>query len=121
MYSPQPDVLTISDEYGIILNYSCLGFAVISFWLAFVITHYGRWWFKIIWAIIGLAIIIACNIARVCLVLLSGLKHWSLPFGLDHYTWFNIVTYIAILILAIFYNAIVTKKKFIITIHYKKR
>ncbi|RTL56942.1 MAG: exosortase/archaeosortase family protein [Sphingobacteriales bacterium] len=111
MFSPQPDVLTISGEYGIILNYSCLGFAIISFWMAFVITHHGSWWFKIIWAIIGLAIIIVCNIARVCLVLLSGLEHWSLPFRLDHHTWYNIITYAAIIVLAFFYNYFVTKKR----------
>ncbi|MBY0348378.1 MAG: hypothetical protein K2W79_08970 [Hydrotalea flava] len=56
-----------------------------------------------------MAIIIACNIARVCLVLLSGLEHWSLPFGLEHHTWFNIVTYAAIIVLAVFYNYLVTK------------
>jgi exosortase/archaeosortase family protein len=107
MYSPQSDILTISGEYGIILNYSCLGFAVISFWLAFVITHHGKWWHKLFWIIIGIAIIVICNIARVCLVLLSGLEHWQLPFGLDHHTWFNIVTYLAILLLALGYNKIV--------------
>lgn len=110
IYSPQPDILTISGEYGIILNYSCLGFAVMSFWLAFVITHHGKWWFKAVWAVLGIAIIIACNIARVCLVLISGLEKWQLPFGLDHHTWFNIVTYLAILLLALLYNNMVNRK-----------
>jgi exosortase/archaeosortase family protein len=81
-----------------------------SFWLAFVITHHGKWWFKAVWAVICIAIIIACNIARVCLVLISGLEKWQLPFGLDHHTWFNIVTYLAILLLALLYNNIVNRK-----------
>jgi exosortase/archaeosortase family protein len=41
----------------------------------------------------GTLVLWVINVLRISLVMLSNTNHWSLPFGWDHHTWFNIVAY----------------------------
>lgn len=97
-------VLRLINGGGIRIVYSCLGFAVMSFWIAYITATAAKFKKKIKWLIVGLIIIWIINVLRITLVLLSGLKGWKFPFGWSHHTWFNIVAYCAIFALMYFFE-----------------
>lgn len=84
---------------GVIIAYDCVGYGVMSFWLAFVIASEGSWKRKLAWCLGGLLLIWVINVFRIGLYLVALNRHWLMPLGLDHHTWFNIFAYIAIFIL----------------------
>ena len=75
------------------LVYSCLGYGIISFWLAFVFANRGSFTKKMVWMLIGFAVIWLINVTRIAMLLLAINKNWHFPLGLDHHTWFNIAAY----------------------------
>jgi exosortase/archaeosortase family protein len=89
---------------GVSVVYSCLGFGVMSFWVAFVVANNGSALKKIIWVTAGLFSLWCINVIRISMVLLAANKHWKFPLGLDHHTWFNIVAYLFIFIMMYFYD-----------------
>ncbi len=99
-------VLRIVNGHGIRMVYGCLGYGVMSFWIAFVLASSVRVVKKTIWLIAGLLVIWIVNISRLSLVLVAVNKNWSFPFGWDHHTWFNIVAYIAIFIMMYFFDRV---------------
>jgi exosortase/archaeosortase family protein len=107
--------LRIKNANAIRMVYTCIGYGVMSFWIAFVISNKVIFKKKIIWIFAGLLMIWATNTIRIFLVLIADNKHWSFPFGLDHHTWFNIVAYIFIFILIYLFDRSTSKldKKFI--------
>ena len=92
------------------LVYSCIGYGVTSFWLAFVFANKGTWKKKLVWMTGGTLIIWIINVIRISLVLLSNAEHWQFPFGWDNHTWFNIVAYLAIFIMIYFFDRASKKK-----------
>ncbi len=78
---------------GIRMVYSCLGYGVISFWIAFVFANKGSWKKKAGWMLAGAGALCAINIIRIGLLLVAINKGWPIPLGWDHHTWFNIVAY----------------------------
>lgn len=78
---------------GVRIVYACLGFAVMSFWVAFILASYTNLKKKLAWLVAGLLALWVINVARISLVLLAANKGWHFPFGLDHHTWFNIIAY----------------------------
>lgn len=93
-YQSSPtQLLIVGGGGGVNLVYSCLGFGVTSFWLAFVFANTGIWKKKLLWMIGGTAVLYIINVVRISLVLLANGKHWNFPFGLDNHTWFNVVAY----------------------------
>jgi exosortase/archaeosortase family protein len=101
-----------SDEYvlravggrGVRIVYACLGFGVMSFWFAYVVSNIAALQKKIIWIVLGLFFLWIINVVRISLVLLAGNKGWHFPFGWDHHTWFNIVAYMAIFAMIYFFE-----------------
>ncbi|RYZ62417.1 MAG: exosortase/archaeosortase family protein [Chitinophagaceae bacterium] len=77
--------------------YSCLGYGVLSFWIAFVFANRASWQKKAGWMVGGCLLLCAINIVRIALLLLAINRGWSIPFGWDHHTWFNIVAYAMII------------------------
>ena len=75
------------------LVYACLGYGVTSFWLAFVFANRGSWKRKLAWMAGGALVLWIINVIRISLVLLANSKHWAIPLGWDHHTWFNIAAY----------------------------
>jgi exosortase/archaeosortase family protein len=73
--------------------YSCLGYGVLSFWIAFVFANGGGWKTKAAWIAVGCLGLIGINICRIALILLATRNGWKIPFGWDHHTWFNIAAY----------------------------
>ena len=87
----------------IYVNYDCLGFGVMSFFTAFVLTYPGILKPKLYFWGIGLIVIQLINLAR--FVILSLYWHRSTSVYLsDHHTIFNIVVYILLAISLYFYT-----------------
>jgi exosortase/archaeosortase family protein len=89
---------------GVRIVYACLGFGVMSFWVAYIVANIASIQKKTIWVCGGLLFLWLINVIRISLVLLAGNKGWHFPFGWDHHTWFNIVAYIAIFAMIYFFE-----------------
>lgn len=64
----QGDFLQIVGAKGVCYDYSCLGIRHISIFLTFILFHYGRFWQKLIFIIIGSVIISLVNSFRVMII-----------------------------------------------------
>ena len=102
-------VLRIPNANGIRLVYSCLGFGVMSFWIAYIFATAAKKVKKICWLFSGLLLIWIINVLRISMVLIAGNKGWRFPFGLDHHTWFNIIAYLAIFMMMFFFEKNIKK------------
>jgi exosortase/archaeosortase family protein len=88
--------LRMQNGFGVHLVYSCIGFGVMSFWIAFIFANQVRWQKKVKWIIMGLLSIFFINVLRICLLLVAVNKNWSNDFNLDNHTLFNIAAYVFI-------------------------
>ena len=102
-------ILRIPNANGIKIVYSCLGFGVMSFWVAYIIATVAPRRKKILWFFIGLLIIWFINVIRLSMVLLAGNKGWRFPFGWDHHSWFNIIAYLFIFTMMYFFEKNIKK------------
>lgn len=96
--------LRIDGGGGVNIVYSCLGYGITSFWLAFVFANSCSWKIKILWMLSGATLLYIINVFRISLVALASHEHWSYPLGWDHHTWFNIVAYGAIFCMIYFFD-----------------
>ena len=97
---------------GVKLVYGCIGYGIMSFWIAFITASSKQWIKKLKWITGGLLLIWLINISRISLLLVATNDNWKMPLGWDHHTWFNLVAYIAILIMMYFFDrSSETKKK----------
>lgn len=87
------DVIILQGGEGVRMSYSCLGYGVLSFWIAFVWANRCSMQRKLRWVLGGCFLLWAINILRVSLLVLAVNKNWSIPFGWDHHTCFNLVAY----------------------------
>lgn len=97
-------VLRATGGRGIRIVYSCLGFGVMSFWIAYMAATPGRLKSRLLWLGGGLILMWFINVLRLSLVLEGANKGWEFPLGWDHHTWFNIVSYFFIFLLIYFYH-----------------
>lgn len=102
-------LLRINGGRGVIIAYSCVGYGVYSFWIAFIIANKGKIVRKLKWIFFGVLGLWFINVIRITLFLLAINRGWPMPLGLDHHTWFNIFAYILIFILIFWYDR--SKKK----------
>lgn len=98
-YTAPDFVVRIVNGTGVKIAYDCVGYGVMSFWIAFVSASEGAGRRKVIWAIAGIIILFVINVIRIALLLVAYNRHWGMPLGLDHHTWFTIVAYLAIFIM----------------------
>ncbi len=111
----QYNALRIGYSRGIVVNPSCLGWGVMSFWAAFVYANVGPWKHKVKWIITGLTSIILLNIFRIALIALANHLKWDVITHLDHHQTFNIASYGCVFILMYWYITIQKKyERFII-------
>lgn len=96
--------LRIGNSRGVVVNPSCLGWAVMSFWVAFVYANTGTVKHKLKWMLVGCITIICLNISRIVLIVLANHHNWDLITNLDHHQTFNIVSYFCVFILMYFYT-----------------
>lgn len=78
---------------GVKVVYSCLGYGIISFWIAFIFANKTSLKKMLKWMTGGVLVICLLNVLRICLMLISVNKHWQSLFNFDNHTWFNIVLY----------------------------
>ncbi|CAN5339704.1 hypothetical protein BH11BAC5_BH11BAC5_30300 [soil metagenome] len=99
-----PNLLRIRDGKGVRLAYDCLGYGVMSFWIAFVFANSSGLKTKLIWMLAGIAALWLINVIRITAFLIAHNHNWPMPLGLDHHTWFNIASYLLIFCLIYFYD-----------------
>jgi exosortase/archaeosortase family protein len=97
-------VVRIVDGTGVTIAMDCVGYGVMSFWAAYVIASGGAIKRMLVWTFAGMFLLWFINVIRISLLLVAYNKHWSMPFGIDHHTWFNIVAYIAIFAMMYFFE-----------------
>ena len=81
---------------GVQVVYSCLGYGLLSFWIAFIIANKMAFRSMLKMMMGGVLVIFLLNVFRISLMLISVNKHWPSLLNLDNHTWFNIVAYGAI-------------------------
>jgi exosortase/archaeosortase family protein len=89
---------------GVRMAYDCIGYGLLSFWIAFVFANTGSWKKKSGWIVGGCLALIAINIVRISLLLIATNKGWPIPLGWDHHTWFNIAAYLLIFVMIFFFD-----------------
>ncbi len=104
-------ILRIANGRGVIISQGCVGYGVMSFWCAFILSSQHNFTRKTIWCISGLLIIWMINVIRIGLFLIAINKGWKMPLGIDHHTWFNIFAYTAIFLMIFFYEKSITKNE----------
>ena len=86
------------------LVYSCVGYGVMSFWIAFILANQVKWQKKIKWIITGVALIFIINVARISLLLVAVNEKWQIFFNMDNHVLFNIAAYILIFTMIYFFD-----------------
>jgi exosortase/archaeosortase family protein len=89
--------ISFSQGRGIHLVYSCLGYGLLSCWIAFVFANNGKLLVKLKWLLIGCFIIWLLNIFRISYLLFALNLHWPLFLTAGHHLIFNIIVYIFII------------------------
>lgn len=97
--------MSLVNGSGVVLGFSCIGFSIMSFYVAFVLAFPARLKNKLIYGIGGLLMIIALNIIRIggLAVVYSKLNYQEIR-DIDHHMVFNVIVYLFIFILFIFYT-----------------
>lgn len=103
-YLAGPYNLRVVNGRGIRMVYECIGYGVMSFWIAFVVASAGSFKKKAGWIIFGLFFIWVLNVIRLSLLLVATDKGWPMPLGWDHHTWFTIFSYLFIFIFILLFN-----------------
>lgn len=90
------DVFTLKapNHHGVYVGPPCLGYGMISFWLAFVIAHDDLKGRKIMYSIAGVLLLWLLNCLRVAMLVYAVQKHWNVNRWMDHHTMFNTAVYL---------------------------
>lgn len=98
VYRQNDHIIRIKGGAGVQMVYSCLGYGVMSFWIAFVLaTEKIEKVVKFKWLLGGLMIIIVSNIARVVILLIAINKKWTKPVNIEHHTFYNYIVYLIVI------------------------
>ena len=96
--------LRVVNGRGIRMVYECIGYGVMSVWVALVVATPAKFKKKMFWLLLGLFLICLLNITRLSFLLVATNKGWPMPLGLDHHTWFTIFSYLFIFIFMFLFN-----------------
>lgn len=86
---------------GANITWGCIGFGVISCWIAFVVAHKARKNFKMKWLIAGILFVFVLNVFRLMLIPVAIHNNWHFISSLNVHTSFNIACYILLIIISI--------------------
>ena len=95
-YQVNPFIVRIKDGVGVRIAHGCVGYGVYSFWLAYVLANSWKIKMKMKFIFVGLFLLWLINVLRISLLLVTMQNNKPMPLGLNHHTWFNIVSYVAI-------------------------
>ncbi len=97
-------LVRVTGKRGVIIAMSCVGYGVYSFWIAYVVANTMALKKKLLWMVGGVLALWAINVIRISMFLIAINNNSTMPFGIDHHTWFNIVAYGFIFIMIYFFN-----------------
>jgi exosortase/archaeosortase family protein len=106
-------VIQINGSNKVVLIYSCLGYGVISFWIAFVISNEGSLLNKMLWIIGGITAFSVLNMCRIAIILIANYKNYTPALPIDHHALFNICSYILIGFFMYVYARSINIKEFV--------
>jgi exosortase/archaeosortase family protein len=92
-------IIRLSGGKGVRIAHDCAGHGIISFWAAYVISIDLPLKPKLFWLIAGLFVLWFINVLRISLLILALNLNWPMPLGVDHHTWFNIISYLFIFVM----------------------
>ena len=96
VYQKAPNNVTIHGSRGVTIIWACLGFGVMSYWVAFVSAHRVNWKYKLKWMAVGIGVINGINVLRIASIALANHYHWQAFKLVEPHFAFNIISYIAI-------------------------
>ena len=85
--------LKLPNGHGVYVDLACLGYGVMSFWIAFIVAHKANWYKKLAWAAGGVVFLWFLNCCRVALLLIAVTKRWNTEKWMDSHALFNLVVY----------------------------
>ena len=86
-------MMNIGDAITVEVWPPCLGFGIMSFWTAFILTNTGNWKKKSLWWLVGISSICLINCLRIALLLIALDRNWAQNGSLDHHDLFNLAAY----------------------------
>ncbi|GEO08376.1 archaeosortase/exosortase family protein [Segetibacter aerophilus] len=89
---------------SVFLSYECLGFGVMSFWIAFIVADRSSLKRKFLWCFAGVILIWVINCCRIAILMLALQNKWPQSTHMDHHDMFNVAAYLLILLLIYLYN-----------------
>jgi exosortase/archaeosortase family protein len=93
---------------GIHLVYSCLGYGLLSCWIAFVFANNGKVLFKLKWVLAGCFVIWLLNVFRIAFLLFALKFRWPVIFAIDQHLIFNIIVYLVIIwMMSLFHRTVI--------------
>jgi exosortase/archaeosortase family protein len=99
-----PYTLSVSGVASVRMVYACLGYGIISFWIAFVVANPITIKQKIGWGFGGSVAIVISNMIRIAVLLIASAKKWPTLFKIDHHTVYSICNYLLIILLIFLFN-----------------
>ena len=112
-------VIKLQNGTGVVIAMNCVGYGVMSFWAAYVISSGGGMVKILKWLLFGLTTLWIINVIRISLLLVAHSRLWRMPLGLNHHTWFNIAAYIAIFTMMYFFERSTKSKDSELTIDHR--
>lgn len=103
--------LKLPNGHGIYVDLACLGYGVMSFWIAFIVAHKATWQKKLAWAAGGVVFLWLLNCCRVALLLIAITKRWNTEKWMDSHALFNTVVYAFIIGMIYLYYQLDKRKK----------
>jgi exosortase/archaeosortase family protein len=100
----EPYLLRVKGGPAVKMVYTCIGYGVMSLWVAFVIAYDGKLKQKILWVIIGCICILIINCFRVSMLLIALVSKWNVNKYIEHHDLFNIFSYLLIFLLIYLYT-----------------
>jgi exosortase/archaeosortase family protein len=98
-YVPDGNTVGIVHSARVHMVYACLGYGVLSFWIAFVVANKVSVKAKLLWGFLGVAVIMLSNMVRISILLIANHKRWPSLFKVDHHTVYSICNYIIVIAL----------------------
>ena len=99
-YLPDAYHIRMVNGHGVRLVYACLGYGLLSFWVAFVFAGKEQVISKLKWMAGGCAIIWLINVIRISLILIVTNSNWHFNIPVNQHTLYNVVVYACIFLMA---------------------
>jgi exosortase/archaeosortase family protein len=107
----EPYLLRVKSGPAVRMVYSCIGYGVMSLWVAFVIAYEGSLKQKLLWLLMGCIFILIINCFRVSMLLVAIANKWQVNRYIEHHDLYNIFSYMLIFSLIYLYTNKVSEER----------